>query len=151
LQNNGGETLTHALLEGSSAIDADGSATCPSIDQRGKPRPFGSSCDIGAVEYYPLRLDESPGDQILYLRWEIDGVWPITTTWSIQYTLTATQSITGLDFSTRAYTLTGLTNYTIYTVTLQAVVGETTKVSDTITQFPTDHLIYFPFVTFFPK
>lgn len=151
LQNNGGETLTHALLEGSSAIDADGSATCPSIDQRGKPRPFGSSCDIGAVEYYPLRLAEFPGDQTLYLHWEIDGVWPITTTWSIQYTPTATQSITGLDFSTRAYNLTGLTNYTIYTVTLQAVVGETTMVSDTITQFPTDHLIYFPFVTGFPK
>jgi DNA-binding beta-propeller fold protein YncE len=50
LQNNGGPTLTQALLLGSPAIDA-GNA-CPSTDQRGDigPRPQGARCDIGAYE-----------------------------------------------------------------------------------------------------
>jgi hypothetical protein len=52
LQNNGGPTETFALLAGSPALDrvpAHG-ADCPSIDERGIPRPQGSACDIGAFE-----------------------------------------------------------------------------------------------------
>ncbi|MFP4209244.1 MAG: choice-of-anchor Q domain-containing protein [Wenzhouxiangella sp.] len=54
LSDNGGATLTHALLPGSLAIDAAGS--CPSgldQDQRGQPRPGGSTsvCDAGAYEF----------------------------------------------------------------------------------------------------
>jgi hypothetical protein len=57
LADNGGPTVTHALLPGSPAIDAgdpappgsSGSA-CPAIDQRGVTRPQGSACDIGAYE-----------------------------------------------------------------------------------------------------
>ncbi|MEX1253326.1 MAG: flexitail domain-containing putative surface protein [Dehalococcoidia bacterium] len=54
LGDNGGPTLTHALLPGSAAIDA-GSASCPppSTDQRGHPRPEGPACDIGAFEASP--------------------------------------------------------------------------------------------------
>jgi hypothetical protein len=51
LQDNGGTTYTHDLLPGSPAIDAGTDAGCPATDQRGKPRPLGASCDIGAVEY----------------------------------------------------------------------------------------------------
>jgi CSLREA domain-containing protein len=51
LQDNGGETLTHALLSGSPAIDAGDSTACPSADQRFTPRPQGNGCDIGAYEY----------------------------------------------------------------------------------------------------
>jgi len=51
LQNNGGPTETHALLAASPAIDAGDNGTCPAVDQRGYPRPFGASCDIGAYEY----------------------------------------------------------------------------------------------------
>ncbi len=67
LQNNGGETPTHALLAGSQAIDAGDpqpplSATalapvaCQATDQRGVNRPIdgdavpGAICDIGAFE-----------------------------------------------------------------------------------------------------
>jgi len=55
LQNNGGPTLTHALLPGSPAIDAGDAATCATIpvnglDQRGIARPQGAGCDIGAFE-----------------------------------------------------------------------------------------------------
>jgi len=49
LADNGGPTLTHALLAGSPAIDAALGA-CPAIDQRGVVRPVGGGCDVGAVE-----------------------------------------------------------------------------------------------------
>ncbi len=52
LANNGGPMLTHALLDGSPAIDA-GSANCPPTDQRGIGRPQGAACDIGAYEWQP--------------------------------------------------------------------------------------------------
>jgi CSLREA domain-containing protein len=57
LQDNGGPTLTHALLPGSPAIDAGDNDQCPTIDQRGIPRPVDGDedgvpiCDIGSFEY----------------------------------------------------------------------------------------------------
>ena len=53
LQDNGGPTMTHALLFGSPAIDAGGDASCPATDQRGVSRPQGIACDIGAFEFVP--------------------------------------------------------------------------------------------------
>jgi hypothetical protein len=50
LTNNGGATLTHALLPGSPAIDAGDPNACPATDQRGIARPSGTACDIGAFE-----------------------------------------------------------------------------------------------------
>jgi len=56
LADNGGPTLTHALLLGSPALDHGGPVPpCTSIDQRYRPRPrnvFGSpaACDVGAYE-----------------------------------------------------------------------------------------------------
>ena len=50
LADNGGRTLTHALMEGSPAVDAGVEDDCPSADQRGIDRPQGMRCDIGAVE-----------------------------------------------------------------------------------------------------
>jgi hypothetical protein len=54
LADNGGPTLTMALLPGSPAIDAGDDAAAPPTDQRGAPRPFGAATDIGAYEYTPL-------------------------------------------------------------------------------------------------
>jgi len=64
LQDNGGPTLTHALLPGSEAIDStytqgciDQNGTLLTTDQRGAPRVvtaiFGNPrrCDVGAFEY----------------------------------------------------------------------------------------------------
>ena len=51
LADNGGPTLTHALLAGSPAIDAANSAVCPATDQRGIFRD--AACDVGAYEYVP--------------------------------------------------------------------------------------------------
>jgi hypothetical protein len=57
LQDNGGPTLTHALLPGSPAIDAipwsaNGCGTSLISDQRwqARPQPVGAACDIGAYE-----------------------------------------------------------------------------------------------------
>ena len=68
LADNGGSTLTHALLPGSNAIDA-GINSCPdhngvplTTDQRGFVRPQGVACDIGAFEF-----DATPPEQHIYL------------------------------------------------------------------------------------
>jgi len=50
LQDNGGPTFTRALLHGSPAIDAGNNTGAPATDQRGTPRPQGTTCDIGAYE-----------------------------------------------------------------------------------------------------
>ncbi len=51
LADNGGPTLTMALLPGSPAIDAADPAGAPVTDQRGIARPVGPAPDIGAYEY----------------------------------------------------------------------------------------------------
>jgi len=69
LQDNGGDTHTHALLSGSPAIDAADNTTCAAspvngVDQRGEARD--ADCDIGAYEagatasiYLPIVLKSS--------------------------------------------------------------------------------------------
>jgi len=55
LANFSGSTLTHMPLRGSPTIDK---GQCRAgADQRGKPRPVGSACDIGAVERQPEDWD----------------------------------------------------------------------------------------------
>ena len=70
LQDNGGPTLTHALLPGSPAIDAgDDSVLGPphnlTTDQRGEPRRQGAHVDIGAYEFEPLVLVDTNGDGVV--------------------------------------------------------------------------------------
>jgi len=65
LADNGGPTLTVALLPGSPAIDAGDTAAAPPTDQRGVPRPFGAASDIGAYEYATmLRISRSQGNDL---------------------------------------------------------------------------------------
>ena len=53
LADNGGPTLTMALLPGSPAIGAGDPLSAPPTDQRGVPRPPGLAADIGAYEFVP--------------------------------------------------------------------------------------------------
>ena len=56
LGDNGGPTATHALRDGSVAIDVIPVELCGvASDQRGEPRPEtpGSACDVGAFELQP--------------------------------------------------------------------------------------------------
>jgi hypothetical protein len=70
LQDNGGPTLTHALLPGSPAIDTGSAQLAPNIDQRGLARPRDGNndgvvgFDIGAFEY---GLMSAAGQQALAL------------------------------------------------------------------------------------
>ena len=55
LADNGGPTMTHALLDSSPAMDAGDNTVCAaepvnSRDQRGVERPQGAGCDMGAFE-----------------------------------------------------------------------------------------------------
>ena len=54
LADNGGSTLTHALLPGSPAIDAGDDTAAPPTDQRGVARPKGAASDIGAYERFTV-------------------------------------------------------------------------------------------------
>ena len=56
LGNNGGPTLTMALLPSSPAIDAGDPGAAPPTDQRGGARPAGTAPDIGAYEYGSLPI-----------------------------------------------------------------------------------------------
>jgi hypothetical protein len=65
LANNGGATLTFALLPGSAAINAGSTAICSAapvngLDQRGMSRP--GACDIGAFESSGFALTVSSGN-----------------------------------------------------------------------------------------
>ncbi|MGI6253857.1 MAG: right-handed parallel beta-helix repeat-containing protein [Aminivibrio sp.] len=62
LADNGGPTKTHALSEGSSAIDSGTSTGAPDTDQRGVPRPQGVGVDMGAYERVPEQPDSPEVD-----------------------------------------------------------------------------------------
>lgn len=69
LADNGGPTLTHALLAGSPAIDVGGEAAAPVTDQRGVPRPQDGNndgtavVDIGAFELVGAQGASQTGDE----------------------------------------------------------------------------------------
>jgi hypothetical protein len=94
-----------------------------------------------------LALKGSPADKTIHLTWEVKGSLPVTTTWEITYDGPPGDQpspITGLPEPNRAYTLTGLTNYTTYTMTLTAILDGTPFLTDTVAAFPTDIFIYLP-------
>jgi hypothetical protein len=104
-------------------------------------RPSGAGWDIGAYELEPLALHGAPGNQIIYLDWRINITLPASATWRIttySQTITSTLTATVPLSTTRAYTLTNLTNYTWYTVTLNAMAGTTPILTDTVRVMPTD-------------
>ncbi|MBI3849481.1 MAG: hypothetical protein HY298_04205 [Verrucomicrobia bacterium] len=72
LADNGGPTLTKALLQNSPAIDAGNSAVALPTDQRGSPR-FGA-CDIGAFEMTPPTILSSVYLPNGHLRLQCSGV-----------------------------------------------------------------------------
>jgi hypothetical protein len=84
LQDNGGPTLTHALLPGSLAIDKGNSSL--TTDQRGALRPSGNASDIGAFEFQgtpPVvlanisgRLPVETGDNALFAGFIVTGYQP---------------------------------------------------------------------------
>jgi CSLREA domain-containing protein len=62
LQDNGGETNTHALGSGSPAVNGGTNIGCPVTDQRGVARPQGPACDVGAYELVVSEPPPADGD-----------------------------------------------------------------------------------------
>jgi hypothetical protein len=90
-----------------------------------------------------------PGSQTIYLTWSVNVTLPVNSTWRISYEGppgSEPSPITGIISDTRAYTLTGLTNYAWYTVTLSAMLDSMPMpiLTDTMTVMPTDLLVYLP-------
>ncbi len=97
----------------------------------------------------PLVLHGAPADQAIHLTWTVNTTLPVTSTWQITYDPPdgdQPSPISGIISPTRAYTLTGLTNYTWYTVTLNAMSGSVSFLADTVTVMPTDIYVYLPLV-----
>ncbi|MBN2002708.1 MAG: hypothetical protein JXA21_05070 [Anaerolineae bacterium] len=135
-----------------------GAMTWPSL---GGDQPFGQGKIPALVrwetgEYIPtiagpaLTLHGTPGDRTVRLTWTVEGTLPPASTWQIAYepsTGTSYPIITGILSPTRDYLLNGLTNYVWYTVTLDAVLDNTSILSDTVLVMPTDRFVYLPLIT----
>ena len=94
-----------------------------------------------------LALTGIPGDRTIYLSWAVNAALPAGSTWEIRYTGPAgvpPSPITGLPVAARSLTLSGLTNYVPYTITLQAVYGGSPIYSVTVTVMPSDTIIFLP-------
>jgi len=137
-------------IQGSSpAVDA-GVYAGASTDLEGNARPLGDGYDIGAYEFLtPLTLRGVAADQAIHLTWIVSGSLPAAATWQIVYTGPLgdqASPVEGIPNPARAYSLTGLANYTGYSVTLNAVQGPVVLLSDTIQIMPTDIQIYMPVI-----
>ena len=74
---------------------------------------------------------------------------PVTATWQIEYLGPPGDQespISKLPNPTRAFTLTGLTNYSPYTITVSAIYTTTSILSDSVRALPTNHITYLPLV-----
>jgi len=71
LYNNGGPSRTHALGQGSVAIDA-AVGKCPVNDQRGVHRPKYNACDVGSYEFDDPIVQQEPEYKICKYKAFID-------------------------------------------------------------------------------
>ena len=138
------------LKSGSPAIDAGAPSTLTGQDLDRVSRPQLNGWDIGAYEYLPpLKLAGLAGNQTVELSWQVNVELPGGITWQIDY-LPANgvppSPVTGLSSSTREFSLSGLTNYTRYTITLTAMDGASALYSVTLQLMPSNHTLILPVI-----
>jgi hypothetical protein len=98
-----------------------------------------------------LSLSGSARDRVINLNWTTGASFPAGSTYRIEYTGPAgdqASPITGIAINTTAYTLTGLTNFTPYTIQVKAIgpASEELLASNTISITPTNRFIFLPVV-----
>lgn len=97
---------------------------------------------------WEVDLRGTPDNAMARLKWDAHAYLPPTSTWKLTYDGPLGDQpplISGIISSTRALTLTGLTNYEWYTVTLTTV-GTSLVLSDTARVMPTDLFVHLPLV-----
>ncbi len=110
------------------------------------------SSDQGTASIAPatgVTLGGLARDHAIDLSWTITGTLPVTATWTIDYEGPGGDQvppISEIPRSTQTYTLTGLTNYEWYTITLQAMADATPLLTDMVRVMPTDIMLYLPAV-----
>ncbi|MEH1827077.1 MAG: Calx-beta domain-containing protein [Nostoc sp.] len=158
LQNNGGLTLTHALLTGSPAIDAGSNSLIPAdtqdldgdgntsepipYDQRGLARVVGGTVDIGAFELAAATL---PTLSINNISVTEGNTGTTNATFTVTLSAASTSAVT-VNYATANGTATAGSDYTATTGTLTFNPGNTSK---TLTVAVTGDTIFEPNETFF--
>lgn len=98
----------------------------------------------------PLDLHGRSADQAIHLSWQVNTAVPGAATWRIDYSGgpigDQAPPINHLSNSTRHYILTGMPNYTWYTVTLNAMLDGSPILTDTANVMATDLLVFLPIV-----
>ena len=97
-----------------------------------------------------VTLSAAARDAAIDMSWPVTGTLPVSTTWKISYTGPAgnqTSPIDNINLNTHNYTLTGLTNGTPYTVTLNAMLNGVEVLTQTRILTPTGNPVYLPLVT----
>jgi CSLREA domain-containing protein len=119
LADNGGSTLTHALLQSSPAVDWIPSNYCLPADQRGalRPQPQGGKCDIGAFELILVQFTSADYS-------EIESVGMVTI--PVALTNQAPFTIT-VDYTTSDGTAKALSDYIEVNGTLVFTPGVTSR------------------------
>jgi hypothetical protein len=133
LQDNGGPTFTHGLLNGSPAIDKGGGGTGITTDQRGRPRPVrfdasipepagGDGSDIGAFEVSPIQFDapnysvaENGGSAIV----SVSRSGDTSQSASVHYATSDGTATAGLDYTSAVGDLVFASGETNKTITIQ--------------------------------
>ena len=101
---------------------------------------------VACLPVNALNLTARSADQAILLSWEVNVSLPPTTTWTIDYVGSPGDQpppITGLPADTRRFILSGLTNYTWYTITLAT---DPSFLTDTVTAIPTDRMSFLPII-----
>lgn len=101
-------------------------------------------------ELPPLSASGAPGNHTLRVMWQANVSLPVTSTWRITYQGPAGDQpspISNLPHATTGYTLTGLTNYALYTITVAALSNATPiATAAPLVLMPSDRFCYLPVI-----